>query len=92
MNFEEMVQKAVNAKAKAGLKSSTMVWKSDARCFRGYRPSHNNFLKVQTQGSSYKDSPRSEKPKPKDPKPAPSCDNVAEPAKKEDKKEKKKRL
>ena len=88
-NFEEMVQKAVNVEAKAGLRFSTMVWKSDARCPRGHRPSSS---KVQTQDSSYKDSCRSKKFKPKDSKPAPSCDDVAEPAKKEDKKKKKKRL
>ena len=91
-NFEEMVQKAVNAETKAGLRSSIMVWELDARCPKGHRLSHNTSSKVQTQGSSHKDSPRSEKPKPKNPKPAPSYDNIAEPAKKEDKKEKKKRL
>ena len=47
---------------------------------------------MQTQGSSHKDSPHSKKPKPKDLKPAPSRNNVAEPAKMEDRKEKKKRL
>ena len=90
MDFEEMVQKTVNAEAKAGLRSSTMIRKLDARCPRGHRASHNTFLKLQTQGS--KDSSRSEEPKPKDPKPAPSCDNTAESAKKEDRKKKKKKL
>ena len=90
MNFEEMVQRAVNAEAKAGLKSSTMVRDSDGGCFRGYRPSYNTSSKVQTQG--FKGSSHSKKLKPKDLKPSPSCDNVAEPAKKEDRKEKKKRL
>ena len=47
---------------------------------------------MQTQGFSHKDSLHSEEPKLKDPKPAPSRDNAAEPAKKEDRKEKKKRL
>ena len=92
MDFEEMVQRAVNAEAKAGLRSSTMVRESDARCPRGHRPSHNTSSKVQTQGSSHKDSPRSEEPKHKEPKPAPSRDDAAEPAKKEDKKDKKKKL
>ena len=92
MDFEEMVQRAVNAEAKAGLRSSTMVRESDARCPRGHRPSHNTSSKVQTQGSSHKDSPRSEERKPKDPKPAPSHDDAAEPAKKEDRKDKKKKL
>ena len=91
-NFKEMVQRAINAEAKAGLRSSTIIRESDARCPRGHRPSHNTSSKVQIQGSSYKDSPRSKEPKPKDPKPAPSRDNAAEPAKKEDRKKKKKRL
>ena len=32
INFEEIVQKAVNVKAKAGLRSSTMVWDLDICC------------------------------------------------------------
>ena len=92
INFEEMVQKAVNAEAKAGLRSSTIVRKSDVCCPRSHRPSHNTSSKMQTQGSSHKDSSRSEKPKPKNPKPAASCDNAVEPAKREDRKKKKKRL
>ena len=65
MDFEEMVQRAVNAEAKAGLRSSTMVQQSDARCPRGHRPSHNTSSKVQTQDSSHKDSPRTEESRPK---------------------------
>ena len=91
MDFEEMVQRAVNAEAKAGLRSNTMVRESDAGCPRGQRPSHNISSKMQIQGTTAKE-PYSEEPKPKDPKPAPSCDNATEPAKKEDRKEKKKRL
>ena len=92
IDFEEMVQRAVNAEAKAGLRSSTMVRDSDVRYPRGHRPSHNTSSKVQTQGSSHKNLPRSEKPKPKDPKLAPSHDKAAEPAKKKNKKDKKKKL
>ena len=90
MDFEEMVQQAVNTEAKAGLRSSTMVRDSDACYPRGHRPSHNTSSKVQTQGS--KDFSRTEEPKPKDLKSAPSCDDMAEPAKKKDRKDKKKRL
>ena len=86
------MQKAVKAKFKAGLKSSAMVRELDVRCVRGHCLSHNTSSKVQTQGSSHKDSPRSEKLKPKDLKPAPSCDDAAEPAKKEDRNKKKKKL
>ena len=46
VNFEEMVQKAVNAKAKAGLRSTTMVRDSDIRCSRGHRPSNNTTSKM----------------------------------------------
>ena len=46
IDFEEMVQSAVNAEAKAGLRSSTMVRELDARCPRGHCPSHNTSSKV----------------------------------------------
>ena len=65
MDFEEMVQRAVNAEAKAGLRSSTMVRESDARCPRGHRPSHNTASKVQTQGTSAKE-PRPEESRTKE--------------------------
>ena len=65
MDFEEMVQRAVNAEAKAGLKSSTMVRELDARCPRGHRPSHNTSLKVQTQGTTAKE-PRTKESRPKE--------------------------
>ena len=48
---------------------------------------------MQSQGSKNKDSSRSKEPKPKNPKPAPPRDDLAaEPAKKEDRKDKKKRF
>ena len=37
MDFEEMVQKAVNAEVKAGLRFNTMVRDSDIRCPKGHR-------------------------------------------------------
>ena len=46
MDFEEMVQKTVNTKAKVGLRSSTMIRELDIRSLRGYRPSHNIFSKM----------------------------------------------
>ena len=85
-----MVQKAVNAEAKAGLRSSTMVWDSDAYCPRSHRPSYNTSSKVQTQDS--KDLSRPKKTKPKDSKSASSRDNAAESPKKDNKKDKKKRF
>ena len=48
IDFEEMVQKVVNAEAKLGLKSSTMVWDSNIHCPRGHRPSNSTASKVQT--------------------------------------------
>ena len=65
MNFEEMVQKAINVKAKAGLRSSIMVRDSGIHCPKGHRPSNSIALKVQTQGSTAKDS-HQEKPKVKE--------------------------
>ena len=85
-----MVQKVVNVKVKADLRSSIIVWDSDACYLRSHRPSYNTFLKVQTQYS--KDSFRSKKPKSKDPKSALSYDNIAKLLKKSDKKDKKKRF
>ena len=90
MNFEEIVQKVVNAEAKAGLRSSTIVWDLDAHCSQGQRPSHNTSSKMQSLDS--KDSSHPKKPKPKDLKSALSHDNVAEPAKKKNRKDKKKRF
>ena len=54
IDFEEMVQKAVNAEVKAGLRSSAMVRDLDIRCLQGHRPSNNTASKVQTQGTSTK--------------------------------------
>ena len=90
MNFKKMMQKAVNTKTKAGLRSSIMVWNLDVRCPRGHRLSHNIFLKMQIQG--FKDFSCSKKPKPKDSKPVLLCDNAAKPAKIKDQKDKKKRF
>ena len=84
-SFKEMVQKTVNAKAKTSLRSSIMVW--DHRLF------HNTSLKIQIQDSNNKNSSRFEELKLKNLKPAPPRDNaMAKPAKKEDKKDKKKRF
>ena len=55
MDFEEMVQRAVNAEAKTGLRSSAMVRDSDIRCLRGHRPSKSTASKVQIQGTSAKE-------------------------------------
>ena len=85
-----MVQKAVNAEAKAGQRSSSMVWDLDAYCPRGHRPSHNTSTKVQTQGS--KDLSRLKRTKSKDPKSALSRDNVGESPNKDNMKDKKKRF
>ena len=68
-SFEEIVQRAVNAEAKAGLKSSIMVRDADSRYFRGHCPSQNTSTKVQTQGSTAKKSKPKES-RPKDSKPA----------------------
>ena len=56
MNFKEMVQRVVNVKAKAGLKSSVMVQNLDICCPKGHRISNSTASKVQTQGATAKDS------------------------------------
>ena len=64
MDFEEIVQKTVNAEAKAGLQSSTIIRDLDARCPRDHRPSNNTPLKVLTQGITGKKSkPEESRPK-----------------------------
>ena len=68
-SFEEMVQKAINAEAKAGLRSSIMVRNADSCCPRSHRPSQNTSTKVQTQSSTVKESKLKES-RPKDSKPA----------------------
>ena len=66
MNFEEMMQRAVNVEAKAGLKSSTMTQDLDIRCSRVHRPSKSTALKVQTKATTTKDFSHPEKPKAKE--------------------------
>ena len=56
MNFEEMVQRAINMEAKAGLRSSIMVRDLDICCLRGYRSSNNITSKMQTQRTTAKNS------------------------------------
>ena len=63
-SFEEMVQRAVNAEAKAGLKSSIMVQNADSCCLRDHCLSQYTFTKVQTPGSTAKKSkPKESQPK-----------------------------
>ena len=86
MDFEEMLQRAVNVEAKAGLRSSTMVRESDAHYSKGHRPSHNTFSKVQTQGTTakklYTEESRPKKAKQADGKaPTPPCSKFTEPRK-----------
>ena len=64
-----MVQKVVNAETKADLKSRIMIRNADSCCPRGYCPSQNIFIKVQTQGSIAKEFKPKES-RPKDLKPA----------------------
>ena len=82
MNFEEMVQKIVNAKSKAGLKYIIMIRDLDICYSQDYCPSNNIALKVQIQRIIAKDSSYPKKPKTKDPKSAFLRDNIVEPAKK----------
>ena len=88
MDFEEIVQKAVNAEAKAGLKSSTMVRNSDIHYLRGHCPSNSITTKVQTQGT--KDS-HPEELKIKEIRPTPFRAEANKPSKQARKEKKKKR-
>ena len=47
MNFEEMLQKALNAEAKTGLRSSTMVQDLDICCPRNHHFSNSTASKMQ---------------------------------------------
>ena len=93
MNFEEMVQRAVNAKAKAVLRSSTMVWELNVCYFKNYCPSNNIAAKMQTQKTTIKDF-HLEEAKTKNLKPISSSINAAEPLEQEkkDQKDKKKKF
>ena len=86
-----MVQKAVNAKAKAGLKSSIIIRDADFCYYRGYCLSQNTSTKVQTQGSTAKESkPKESRPKDSKPTngktPAPPHTNEPEKISRQDKK------
>ena len=91
VSFEEMVQRAVNVEAKAGLRSTIMIQDLDIRCLWDHHPSNNTASKVQTQGTAAKDSSLLEELKTKDPKSISLHDKLAEPAKKENKQKKFKR-
>ena len=75
------MQRAINAEAKAALKSSTMIRDLDIYCSRDYLFSNNTFSTVQNQGIIAKDFSRPKKPKTKDLKSALLCDNITELAK-----------
>ena len=64
-----MVQKIVNAEAKASLRSSTMVWDTNIHCSKGYRYFNNTASKVQTQEITGKEF-KPEKSRPKESKSA----------------------
>ena len=59
-SFNQMVKKAVNAKAKLTLRPCSSTKKMDQNCPRGNQPANSTVTK--SQGSAIKD-PRSEKPK-----------------------------
>ena len=84
------MQRVVNAKIKAGLKSSIMIWDLDIYCPKSHCSSHNTSLKIQIQ--DFKNFFHSEKSKPRNLKSALSHDNTAKLPKKDNKKDKKKRF
>ena len=86
MNFEEIMQRAVNVEAKASLKSSIIIWDLDIYCSGSHRSFNSTALKMQTQGTTVKDSSRPKKPKVKETKSIRA--NAVEPLE-QDKKDKK---
>ena len=80
-----MVQRAVNTKAKTGLRSTIIGRNSDIHCTQSHRPSNNTTSKVETHRKAAKDSSRPEKLKTKDLKLVSLYDDLAELAKKKDK-------
>lgn len=56
ISFEEIMQKAVNAKSKASLRSSIIVHNSDIYYPRGHCHSNSTTSKVQTQKTIANDS------------------------------------
>ena len=85
VNFEKLIQKSVNAKAIAGLKSIIMVQDSDLCCSQGHCLSNSITSKMQTEKITTKDFSRPQKLKIKDLKSILSHNNIAELAKKENK-------
>ena len=67
--FKELVEKTVDAKAKAVLRPCSYARETDQHYSQGSRLAHSTTAKAQGQGSSIKD-PRVEEPKskPKEPK------------------------
>ena len=63
-NWEEIIKKAVEVEAKAGLQPAFYIREIDHQALRGNCFAHVTAAKVQTQGTIMKD-PRIEKPKPK---------------------------
>ena len=93
VNFEEIMQKTINAEAKVGLRSSTMVQDLDIYYSKSHCPSNNIATKVQIQETTVKDS-RPKKAKTKDLKSTLFCINAAKFLKQEKKdwKDKKKKF
>ena len=87
------MQRAVNAEATVGLRSSIMVQDTDSRCLKSHCLCQNTSTKVQTQGSTAKKS-KPEESRPKDLKPANEktpalpCTNESEKTSCQDKKKK----
>ena len=58
------MQRAINAEAKASLKSNIMVRNTDSHCPKDHHPSQNTFAKIQIQGLTAKESkPKESRPK-----------------------------
>ena len=85
MNFEEIVQRAVNIEAKTGLKSIIIIQDSDIHCPQDHCSFNNTTSKIQIQEITAKNFSHLKEPKTKDPKLVFLHDNTAKPAKKKNK-------
>ena len=79
MNVEEIVQRVVNAEAKAGLRSTIIFRDLDICCFQGHYISNITASKVQIQKITAKDFSRPKEPKTKKIKSV--CTNATKPSK-----------
>ena len=66
-SFEELVQKAVDAEAKAALRPCSYIRNTNQYCLQSSHPAHSTTAKIPLQGHQIKDSQVKELKKPQEP-------------------------